>query len=170
MMPGSKSWWAIILREDKGQNNLYGKQPWGFEGMETNTAGELYERRPVAKSGKTMLCSKKRLNALRRQPGYGFLHPGKDYQSNDGIVLQAFILDENMMLQSELDPVELTGLSVNKNYKLLRPSGQFIYEMTNENYYKKKINKGQTWKYEDCAYKLFKCNYIPATSPYENEE
>ncbi|MFD1177953.1 class I SAM-dependent methyltransferase [Paenibacillus puldeungensis] len=72
------------------------------------------------------------------------------------------------------DPVELTGVSVNRIYKALKPGGVFIYEMWNDNYIKYhndlRHNDCRTWTYKDGIYHLIRHEYNRATCVSEHEE
>lgn len=72
------------------------------------------------------------------------------------------------------DPVELTGLAVNRAYRALRPGGVFLYEMWNDNYEKyhtsPRHNEARTWTCKDGVYHLIRHEYNRATSVTEHEE
>ncbi|MEK4661449.1 class I SAM-dependent methyltransferase [Priestia sp. FSL H7-0729] len=72
------------------------------------------------------------------------------------------------------DPVGLTGVSANRVFNALKPTGIFIYEMWNENYFKyhtdERHNDCRTWTYCDGIYRLVRHEYNRATCVSEHEE
>lgn len=72
------------------------------------------------------------------------------------------------------DPVELTGISVNRIYKALKQNGVFIYEMWNDNYYEyhtdNRHNDCRTWTHKDGVYHLVRHEYNRSTCVSEHEE
>lgn len=85
-----------------------------------------------------------------------------------------FNLENEFDLAVWTDPVELTGLPVNRIYKGLKQNGILIFEMWNDNYFKyhtdNRHNDGRTWTCKEGVYHLIRHEYNRATCASEHEE
>lgn len=85
-----------------------------------------------------------------------------------------FNLNNHFDIAVWLDPVELTGASINRIYNTLKTDGILVYEMWNDNYYKyhndNKHNDCQTWSHKNGVYHLIRNKYNKVTCADEHEE
>lgn len=179
--------------------NRYGEEDydtgyinWGFDDLETQIVMADKLQKIFPKDTKNILdvaCGISRYHQVWLKGGYDvtgidisetFINYAKNYNkefSNAHYLVEDF---NNLSFQNQFDiavwtdPVELTGIAVNRIYKALKEGGTFIYEMWNDNYYKyhndNRHNDCQTWTCKDGVYYLIHHKYNKATCVSEHEE
>ncbi|WP_434751575.1 class I SAM-dependent methyltransferase [Paenibacillus amylolyticus] len=179
--------------------NRYGEQDydkeyikWGFDDLETQIVMAEKLKRLFAENSNHILdiaCGISRYHQVWLKSGYEvtgidisdtFIEYSRDY-NRDFEKASYFVCDFNELSFDNkfdvaiwTDPVGLTGVSTNRVFNALKPTGIFIYEMWNENYFKfhtdERHNDCCTWTYRDGIYRLVRHEYNRATCVSEHEE